>query len=327
MKTISLFAGAGGLDYGFKNAGFEVIWANDKDFDACETHSRWSSSVIVNDDIKNINISKMPKAEAILGGFPCQGFSLAGPRKVDDSRNLLYRFYIETINEKKPLIFVAENVKGILTLGNGEVIKKIKYDFETAGLGYDVSINLVNASDFGVPQDRQRVFIVGVSKQLNIKNTFHIDFNLKERVILQDVLDNEGAYNEEDLCKSSFSSRYMSRNRKRNWDEFSYTIPAMSKQVTLHPSSPDMIKIGKDKWIFGEGITRRFTWREAAMIQTFPKELEFYGDIESKYRQIGNAVPVKLAEKVALMIRSFLTEESKVWEVKPKMEKHLNMLV
>ena len=91
----------------------------------------------------------------------------------------------------------------------------------------------------------------------------------------------------------------MSRNRKRGWDEVSYTIPAMAKQVPLHPSSPDMIKLEKDLWKFGEGITRRFSWQEAAAIQTFPRGMDFCGDLTSKYKQIGNAVPVRLAEAVA----------------------------
>lgn len=306
MKTISLFAGAGGLDMGFRNAGFDIIWANDINKDACETHKRWSDSVIVNEDIKNISISSLPDAEVILGGFPCQGFSLAGPRKVDDSRNLLYRFYVETVNEKKPEIFVAENVKGILTLGNGQIINKIKEDFENAGDGYNVSIHMVNSSEYGVPQDRIRVFIVGISKHLKRSEGFKINEAYKEKVVIGDVLDKCGVFEEEDLCSAPYSSRFMSRNRKRKWDEFSYTIPAMAKQVTLHPSSPDMIKLDKDEWIFGDGITRRFTWRESAIIQTFPAGLEFYGDTVSIYRQIGNAVPVKLAEKIALMIKGYL---------------------
>ncbi|MDQ2086453.1 DNA cytosine methyltransferase [Herbivorax sp. ANBcel31] len=306
MKTLSLFAGAGGLDMGFKNAGFEIVWANDINKDACETHKGWSDSVIVNEDIKNISINSLPDVEAILGGFPCQGFSLAGPRKVYDSRNLLYRFYVEAVNEKKPAIFVAENVKGILTLGGGEVIKKIKRDFEKAGDGYNVSVQKVNSSDYGVAQDRVRVFIIGISKHFKRKDTFVINEALKEKVVLRDILFDSNDFEEEDLCTAPYSSRFMSRNRKRDWDEFSYTIPAMAKQVTLHPSSPDMIKLGKNKWIFGEGITRRYTWREAALVQSFPADLEFYGDMVSKYRQIGNAVPVKLAEKIGLMINDYI---------------------
>ncbi|MDW7669465.1 MAG: DNA cytosine methyltransferase [Bacillota bacterium] len=306
MKAISLFSGAGGLDMGFKNAGFRIVWANDINHDACQTHRLWSDSIVVNDNIKNISVNSLPDTDLILGGFPCQGFSLAGPRRVDDSRNLLYRFYVKAVSEKNPSGFIAENVKGILTLGDGKIIKKIIRDFENAGDGYNVSVHKVNSSDFGVPQDRVRVFIIGISKNLNKNDKFKINNIYKEKILIEDVLEKNGTYDERDLCDASYSSRYMSRNRKRDWNEFSYTIPAMAKQVTLHPSSPDMIKIDKDKWIFGEGHTRRFTWREAAKIQTFPSELEFFGDRISKYRQIGNAVPVKLAEKIGFMIKEYM---------------------
>lgn len=112
-----------------------------------------------------------------------------------------------------------------------------------------------------------------------------------------------------EVCDAPYSSRYMSRNRKRGWDEVSYTIPAMAKQVTLWPGSPDMEKIHKDLWRFGsKGITRRLSWREAAAIQTFPTGLEFCGDLTSIYKQIGNAVPVALAEYVATNIRPYLEQ-------------------
>jgi len=105
--------------------------------------------------------------------------------------------------------------------------------------------------------------------------------------------------NHDDICYAPYSPRYMSRNRKRNWDDVSFTIPAMAKQVPLHPKSPDMIKIGADKWIFGEGITRRLSYREAALIQTFPDDWQFSGPLDSKYKQVGNAVPVNLAKAVS----------------------------
>lgn len=124
----------------------------------------------------------------------------------------------------------------------------------------------------------------------------------------------------------------MSRNRKRGWDQVSYTIPAMAKQVTLYPGSPDMVKLDKDLWRFGDsGETRRLSWREAAAIQTFPKEVEFIGDLVSKYKQIGNAVPVQLAEYVAIQLKQILMMEEvkRIWvqESRPKTEKLLNMHV
>ena len=129
----------------------------------------------------------------------------------------------------------------------------------------------------------------------------------EKKVTLAEALKNVPKPKPTDICQGAYSSRYMSRNRKRNWNEVSYTIPAMSKQVTLHPSSPDMRKVSEDKWEFGsEGITRRLSWQEAAAIQTFPLSMEFAGNLTNKYKQIGNAVPVKLAEVVAKGVRDTL---------------------
>lgn len=295
-SMVSLFSGAGGLDIGFERQGFETLWANDIDNDACKTHRGWSNTDVVCGDITAIDFNSIPDAEIITGGFPCQGFSLAGPRKIDDKRNILYRYFVKLVEDKKPLAFIAENVKGILTLGDGAIIEAIIEDFSDKG--YSVFPNLVNAADYGVPQDRWRVILVGFNKELGI-NEYTFPNKFDNRLSLKEALKDIPEPNKDDICNASFSSRYMSRNRKRNWDDVAYTVPAMAKQVTLHPSSPDMIKINEDNWIFGNGITRRFSWQEAAAIQTFPKDMKFHGDLTSKYKQIGNAVPVKLAEVIA----------------------------
>jgi DNA (cytosine-5)-methyltransferase 1 len=295
-EMISLFSGAGGLDIGFDRSGFKTIWANDIDQDACDTHRNWSNAEVVCGDIGKINLQSIPDADIIAGGFPCQGFSLAGPRKIDDKRNILYRFFVKLVEKKQPLAFIAENVKGILTLGDGTIIEAIIEDF--AEKGYSVYPCLVNAADYGVPQDRWRVILIGLNKSLNI-NGYNFPNPRGKRITLTDAIGNLPTPKDSDICMASYSSRYMSRNRKRNWDEVSYTIPAMAKQVALHPSSPDMVKLGEDKWVFGDGKTRRLSWQEAAAIQTFPRDMEFNGNLISKYKQIGNAVQVKLAEVVA----------------------------
>jgi DNA (cytosine-5)-methyltransferase 1 len=302
----SLFCGAGGLDMGFENKGFHVIWANDFDVDACNTHKSWSDAEIVCDKIENIDFKSIPSTDIILGGFPCQGFSLSGPRKINDSRNTLYKYFAKLMEEKQPYCFVAENVKGLLTLGNGKIFEAIVEDFSNKG--YVVFYKLLNASDYAVPQDRQRIILVGFRKDLKI-NTFEFPRSLEYKVSLENALENFPEASQEDICHAPYSSRYMSRNRKRDWNQASYTIPAMAKQVPLHPSSPDMIKIDKDLWKFGDGKSRRFSWREVAAIQTFPAELEFYGDLTSKYKQIGNAVPVKLAEAIAESVLNTLNKK------------------
>lgn len=307
FTAASLFCGAGGLDIGFERAGFKTVWANDFDSDACKTHKSWSSAEVVCGDISKIDINTIPKTDIILGGFPCQGFSLSGPRKIDDSRNVLYKYYVKIVKEKKPMMFVGENVKGLLTMGNGQIIEAIIDEFSNCG--YNVFYKLMNAKEFSVPQDRERVIICGFRKDLGISN-FEYPFPRKEMVTLKEALKNIPEPKEDEICAAPYSSRYMSRNRKRNWDEVSYTIPAMAKQVTLYPGSPDMVKLDKDLWEFGKGgVTRRLSWKEAAAIQTFPPDIEFYGNLVSKYKQIGNAVPVKLAEIVATHLYGMLANK------------------
>ena len=305
FTAISLFAGAGGLDMGFERAGFKTIWANDFESDACKTHENWSTAKVVCGDVAKIDAEDIPDADIILGGFPCQGFSLSGPRKIDDSRNVLYKHYVRIVKAKKPQMFVGENVKGLLTMGGGSIIEAIIEDFSNCG--YNVYCKLLNARDYGVPEDRERVIIVGFRKDLGIKG-FEYPVPRNYKVTMREALKNLPEPTPEEVCNAPYSSRFMSRNRKRGWDDVSYTIPAMAKQVTLWPGSTDMVKIDKDLWKFGsEGETRRLSWREAAAIQTFPADLEFYGDIVSKYKQIGNAVPVKLAEIVATHLYGVLS--------------------
>lgn len=308
LSLVSLFAGAGGLDLGFEGNGFKTIWANDIDKDACETHRLWSNAEVICGDIGKISIQDIPDSDVITGGFPCQGFSLAGPRKIDDKRNSLYQYFVRLVESKQPKCFVAENVKGILTLGNGSIIEAIIEDFSTKG--YNVFPNLVNAADYGVPQDRWRVILIGFRKDFGITDYVFPD-KFKDRISLKDALLDLETPKSNDICDAPFSSRFMSRNRKRGWNDVSFTIPAMAKQVPLHPSSPDMSKISTDQWLFGNGITRRLSWQEAAAVQTFPKNMDFFGNLTSKYKQIGNAVPTKLAEVVAKDIFRILEANQK----------------
>lgn len=296
--AISLFCGAGGLDMGFERAGFRTVWANDHDADACATRASWGSARVVLGDVAGIDAGDVPDADVMLGGFPCQGFSLSGPRKIDDSRNSLYRHYVRFVKAKRPKAFVGENVKGLLSMGGGAVFEAIVADF--AACGYEVRHALLNAKDHGVAEDRERVILVGIREDVAPACGFVFPEPSEERATIRGALSGLSAPLPEEICRAPYSSRYMSRNRKRGWDDVSYTIPAMAKQVPLWPGSPDMAKEGPDRWRFGEdGETRRFSWREAAAIQAFPNDLEFVGRLDSKYRQIGNAVPPLLAEAVA----------------------------
>lgn len=303
--AVSLFCGAGGLDMGFDRAGFKTIWANDYEKDACDTYKLWNSgATVVCGDISKVDFSTIPQSDIMLGGFPCQGFSLSGPRKLDDSRNVLYKHYVRLVKQNQPKAFIGENVKGLLTMGGGQIIEAIIEAFSESG--YNVFYKLVNAKNFGVPQDRERVIIVGFRKDLGITE-FELPETNGEHTTLMDAIGSMAEPQPDEVCVAPYSSRYMSRNRKRGWNDVSYTIPAMAKQVAIHPASPDMVKIDKDLWEFGkDGITRRLSWKEASAIQTFPAGMEFCGDIVAKYKQIGNAVPVHLAEFVANYVRGYL---------------------
>jgi len=170
-KVVSLFSGCGGLDLGFKQAGFEIIWANDFDKDSVETYKKNIDERITLGDITQIPSSAIPKnADVLLGGFPCQGFSIANnQRNVKDKRNFLYKEMLRIIKETQPKFFIAENVKGILSLGKGKVIEMIIKDFNS--IGYKVERPFViNCSYYGVPQNRERVIIMG--NRINAPNTF-----------------------------------------------------------------------------------------------------------------------------------------------------------
>ena len=171
MKIVSLFSGAGGLDLGLIQAGNEIVWANDIDEDAVATYTQNIDSHITCADIKDIDINGIPQSDAIVGGFPCQGFSQANLlRSVEDERNQLYRFFLKAVISKLPKFFIAENVRGILSLDKGNAIKKIVSDFENAD--YRVTVTLVNMADYGVPQTRQRVFIIWQNKSVDDRFLF-----------------------------------------------------------------------------------------------------------------------------------------------------------
>lgn len=320
FKVISMFSGAGGLDMGFHNKGFQILWANDCAKDACETYDKWANynsdgtrkspeecTIIECGDISKLDLKGiLPDIDidVILGGFPCQGFSLAGPRQVDDSRNILYRHFVEIVKIKTPKVIVAENVIGIKTLGDGAVFNKIIEDFSE--LGYTMSAPTVNAKNYGVPQDRMRVIFIGIRNDICNGGAYIFPSGDPKIVTLREALADLGEVDMNDVCQSPFSSRYMSRNRKRGYEDVSFTIPAMAKQVPLSPDSAGMEFEDVDKFRF-IGKNRRLSYKEAAAIQTFPARMEFCGDLDSKYRQIGNAVPVKLAEAIATEVNRILT--------------------
>lgn len=310
MKIISLFSGAGGLDLGLIQAGNTIIWANDIDKDAVATYRENIGDHIVCDDIKNIDISALPNADVVVGGFPCQGFSQANRlRTLEDDRNQLYRFFYNTIKVKQPKYFIAENVKGILSLGKGEAIKQIVADFEAAG--YITSVNLVNMADYGVPQTRQRVIIIGqrvdLGKELRFifpQPTHSKTGELPQWVSIKDAIDHFPDPDKENNVLNHVYSAY--KVEYRNFTGHRKTDP--------DKPSPTVLARGNGKGgvcaIPHYNGRRRLTIRESASVQTFPEDFHFVGTMNSCYRQIGNAVPVLFARKLGDELMRLEKEEN-----------------
>lgn len=309
MKIISLFSGAGGLDLGLIQAGNTVIWANDIDKDAVATYKENIGDHIVCDDIKNIDISTLPDADVVVGGFPCQGFSQANRlRTLEDDRNQLYRFFYNTIKIKQPKYFIAENVKGILSLGKGEAIKQIVADFEAAG--YITSVYLVNMANYGVPQTRQRVIIIG--QRVDIGEELRFVFPqpthsktgvLNKWVSIKDAIDHFPDPDKENNVLNHIYSAY--KVEYRNFTGHRETDP--------DKPSPTVLARGNGKGgvcaIPHYNGKRRLTIRESASVQTFPEDFHFVGTMNSCYRQIGNAVPVMFARKLGTELMRLEKEE------------------
>lgn len=319
LGIVSLFAGAGGLDHGFRDAGFKTVWANEYDKTIAPTYQKnfpevefdgRSISDISDEEIESLRVRH--NIVGVIGGPPCQSWSEAGARRgIKDPRGKLFHDYIRFIKKLKPKFFVAENVHGLIHSRNIDSFNKIKKLFEQEG--YIVDAKLLTASDFDVPQDRQRVFIIGYSVDQKKPVSFPSPLGIKKKTLKDAIgylknipIGSKKVLNHDLSPDQTFSSIYMSRNRVRAWDEQSFTILAMDRHVPLHPSAPKMVKIGKDKMAFVPGHKyRRFTVRECAEIQTFPPDFEFiYSNVRHGYKMIGNAVPVKMAFHVASNIIS-----------------------
>jgi DNA (cytosine-5)-methyltransferase 1 len=307
----SLFCGCGGLDLGFEWAGFQVKWANDNDKWAIESYKANFPFAHVNDNnIQNVDLDEIPSADILIGGYPCQGFSLGGSRRLDDDRNKLYVEYAHILQAKQPLMFVAENVKGLRTMANGEVLRQMLCEFEEKG--YEVNSHFCNAKNYGVPQDRERIFIIGTRK--DICNTFTFPTpthgnNLQPLVTLRNTIGK--LHNPGEWFDGHYTSRYMSRQRKRGWDEVSFCIQASAEQVALHPSGEKMQQISKDLWQFAGKINRRLSLLECKLIQTFPANYHIFGNLKEQYKQIGNAVPPMLSLTIAKQVKKTLFDEFK----------------
>lgn len=332
MKVISLFSGCGGLDLGFEKAGFDIPVANEIDKKVWTTYRvNHPKTHLIEADIRNVKKEEFLKyidgeVDGIIGGPPCQSWSEAGSLKgIKDVRGQLFFEYIRILKEFKPKFFLAENVSGMLANRHSEAVQNIFQLFEESG--YDVFFNMVNAKDYGVAEERKRVFYIGFRRDLNIDfgfpkgSTKDNDKKLTLRDVIWDLQDNvvpagcknqhnPEAVNNNEYFTGKFSPIFMSRNRVKSWDEQAFTVQASGRQCQLHPQAPKMIKFGKDDFRFAlgyENLYRRMSIREVARIQGFPDDFQFiYKDTNTAYKMIGNAVPVNLAFEIALAIRKYL---------------------
>ncbi len=329
MNVISLFSGCGGLDLGFERAGFDIPVANEFDKTIWETFKvNHPNTQLIEGDVRQINKADMMQyikgeVDGIIGGPPCQSWSEAGSLKgIDDARGQLFFDYIRLLKEFRPKFFLAENVRGMLANRHSEAVQNILALFKEAG--YDVTLNLVNAKDYGVAEERKRVFYIGFRKDLNIKfgfpegSTKNDEKKITLRDIIWDLQDtavpagaknhrNPEAINNNEYFTGAYSPIFMSRNRVKSWDEQAFTVQASGRQCQLHPQAPKMVKYDKNDCRFVEGkenLYRRMTIREIARVQGFPDDFKFiYEETNNAYKMIGNAVPVNLAYEIAVAIK------------------------
>ncbi len=324
LKVVSLFSGCGGADLGllggftynknyYKKLGFELVYATDIDQKALNTHMKnFQCENVVCKDICETPSEEIPECDIVVGGFPCQSFSTVNPTKdpFDDRANL-YKQMVRVVTDKRPKVFIAENVKGMMTLHKGSIFKRVVTAFEQAG--YTVYTRLFNAADYGVPQKRERVILVGIRNDLskNLEYSFPDETNKGNWVPLS-VAVPKLAIEEQ---KYYFSERAVQgmKNAKNNMKRGLYqdlkqpclTVTSHLAKVSLNSRDPVLL-VDAEKELY-----RRFTPLEAARIQSFPDEFMFAGSEIDAYRQIGNAIPPVMFWHIAKSVEEYIGEEEK----------------
>ncbi|MBS5862122.1 MAG: DNA (cytosine-5-)-methyltransferase [Firmicutes bacterium] len=324
---MDLFAGAGGMSLGFDNAGFKNLLAVEFNKDFAETYKKnFPRHNLIVDDIKNVteqqiyDIIKNEKVDVIIGGPPCQGFSIAGNigrNFIDDDRNRLFKEFVRFVKIIKPRVFVLENVAAMERHDKGKTIKEIVSSFKE--IGYDIKYKVLNAVNFGVPQERRRIFIVGTLGE----NNFEYPQEINKIVTVKDAID--------DLPKlengetSEIPNHTAMKHSAQMLEKMSYVSDGGNRNdipENLRPKSGDSRKYirydskkpsfcvtGDMRKIFHYSQNRALTCRELARLQTFPDSFVFLGNTGKVQQQIGNAVPVLLASKIALQVKEVLDNE------------------
>lgn len=346
LSCVSLFSGAGGMDVGFSKAGFRTLWANDLDTDACASYNSNHETQIVQGDLKELgdSLSTYIGIDLVYGGPPCQGFSVAGKQDPNDKRSKLINTFFDTIELINPNAFVCENVKALAAHKRWQELRD-SLVARAHSLGYMTTLIVLNSSRFGTPQNRERMFIIGLKGDPSKSDGFESHFleelmtrtSEPERVAqIVRKLGVPGSLNNPSICtakityakkpvlrKSAFSGMlFNGSGRPIRADGYSMTISA-SMGGNRTPIIDDAEVFGGEKnyvvdyyqrLVSGKkpligsppSHVRRMTLEEAAAIQTFPNDYKFSGTKSSIFRQIGNAVPCNMAYAVAESLKSFL---------------------
>ncbi|WP_081832115.1 DNA cytosine methyltransferase [Prevotella sp. P6B1] len=327
MNIVSLFAGCGGLDLGFEKAGFNVVWANEYDDSIHATYRYNHPNTILNtNDIRTLTGNDIPDCDGIIGGPPCQAWSEGGKQLgIEDPRGQLFFDYIRIVKDKKPKFFVIENVQGILDNKHKESLSGFMNLLREAG--YRITYELLNAADYKIPQDRFRVFFVGIRNDLSNKFVFPNAVSSEPVTLRQaigDITEVPRYYCDEkvegdnprrlnhDVYSGSYDAKYMARNRVRGWDETSFTMQAQARNAPQHPQAPKMVYVSPTQRVFAKGfehLYRRLSVRECARIQSFPDKFRFiYDDVKDGYKMVGNAVPPRLAWYLAVQMKEAFSD-------------------
>lgn len=324
---IDLFAGAGGMSLGFDNAGFKNLLAVEFNKDFAETYKKnFPRHNLIVDDIKNVtekqiyDIIKNEKVDVIIGGPPCQGFSIAGNigrNFIDDDRNRLFKEFVRFVKIIRPRMFVLENVAAMERHNKGKTIKEIVSSFKE--FGYDIKYKVLNAVNYGVPQERRRIFIVGTLGE----NSFEYPQEINNIVTVKEAIDDLPKL--ENGQTSEIPNHTAMKHSAQMLEKMSYVsdggnrndIPEKlrpksgdsRKYIRYNSKKPSFCVTGDMRKIFHYSQNRALTCRELARLQTFPDSFIFLGNTGKVQQQIGNAVPVLLANKIALQVKEVLDNE------------------
>lgn len=322
-KVASLFCGCGGSDLGmlggfnylgkdYSKLNFEIVYAVDFDNYAVQTYNQNFEHKAVCDDVNDVDFSKLPDVDVMIGGFPCQSFSTVNPTKdTNDERANLYKQIVRFLTIKRPKYFICENVKGLVTLQKGTIIEKIIKDFKA--VGYNVKYQMVKAVEYGVPQRRERVIIVGIRDDLTYNYIYPKAIKSEGNYVPLNAVIEELAIPEE---KYYFSQRAVQgvKNAKKNmkrglWQDLNspcLTITSHLAKTSMNSRDPILL-VNPQKELY-----RRFTPREAARIQSFPDDFHLNKSEAKSYKQIGNAVPPVMMWYVAKSLQEAIQNQKPV---------------